>query len=285
MIKSRNTALIGLVLTAVLWSTGGMLIKAVNGHPMAIASFRTLIATLVFLLYKGFKLKKLDQSGWLMAICYALTMILFVAATKMTTAANAIFLQFTASIWVAVFSKVFLKHRLRKSDLISIGIIVLSMGLFFINKFDTSSFLGNLMGLGAGLSFAGFITLASTKKEGTGIYPVIYGSILTFLVGLPFYTPAIFQPISVGAVLLLGIFQIGLSYVLYTKSMEFVTAVDGILIPVIEPILNPIWVMLTINEVPTIYALIGGLIMIITITLRAIHQTKYKNPILQNPIR
>lgn len=274
LIKNRNTALLGLIVAALLWSTGGMLIKMVNGHPLAISSFRTAVASLVFLSYKNFKLEKLDKSGWIMAFGYAFTVIFFVLATRLSTAANAIFLQFTATIWVALFSKFILKTTLRRSDIVSMIIIFLSMGLFFVNQLNVTYVLGNLFGLLAGLAFASFITIASTKKEGSGIYPVIYGSLITTVIGLPFYTRALFQPQSLLAIVLLGLFQIGLAYVIYTKSMEYVTAVDGILIPVIEPILNPVWVALTIGEIPTVYAVIGGIIMILTITSRAIWQEK-----------
>lgn len=274
VIKNRKTALIGLIIAALLWSTGGMLIKMVNGHPLAISSFRTAVASLVFLSYKRFKLEKLDKTGWIMAIGYACTVIFFVLATRLSTAANAIFLQFTATIWVAVFSKFILKKALRRSDIVSMVIIFISMGLFFVNQLDVTYVIGNIFGLLAGLSFASFITIASTKKEGSGIYPVIYGSLITTIIGLPFYTKAVFEPESVMAIVLLGLFQIGLAYIIYTKSMEYVTAIDGILIPVIEPILNPVWVAITIGEIPTIFAVLGGIIMITTITIRAIWQEK-----------
>lgn len=273
-IKTRNTALIGLVLSALIWSTGGMLIKSVNGHPFAIAGGRAVIASIFLLFFTRFKLTKLNRSQWIMAVCYALTAIQFVLSTRMSTAANAIFLQFTATVWVVVFSRVFYQDKIRKSDILSILLILGCMTLFFIGKLDGGTILGNIFGLGSGITFAGFIVLASKQKDGTGLMPIIYGSILTGLVGIPFYSADMLEPLSFGALLILGVLQIGFAYVLYTKSMEYVTAIDGILIPVIEPILNPVWVMLTIGEKPTIYALIGGLCMLIIITIRSLYQSK-----------
>ena len=133
------------------------------------------------------------------------------------------------------------------------------MILFFIDQLDSGTFIGNLFGLSSGLSFAGFIVIASRQKGGSGIGPIIYGSLFTFLIGLPFYTPSLIEPSSLFGIILLGLFQVGLSYILYTKSMEYLGPIDGILIPVLEPILNPIWVIIMIGEIPSLYAIIGGI--------------------------
>jgi len=278
MITNRKTALIGLIITALLWSTGGMLIKMINGHALAISSSRAGIAAIILLIYNKGRIKRLNKTQWLIALFYSLTVIQFVAANKLTTSANAIFLQFTATIWVAIFSRIFFKNRLRKSDLVSIIIVMLSLTLFFINKLEIGSLLGNIIGLSSGISFGGMIVLMSTQKEGSGIQPLIYGNVFTFLVGLPFYTMTLLETSSIIGILLLGLFQIGISYIIYAKSMEFATALDGILIPVIEPILNPIWVVLLVHEIPSVYAIIGGVIMISTITIRALYQMKYIEP-------
>ncbi|MDA3845201.1 MAG: DMT family transporter [Vallitaleaceae bacterium] len=278
MITNRKSALLGLIVAALLWSTGGMLIKLIDGHALAISSSRAGIAAIILLIYNRFRITRLTKTQWLIALFYSLTVIQFVAANKLTTSANAIFLQFTAAIWVAIFSRLFLKTRLRKSDLISIIIIMFSLTLFFINKFETGNIIGNILGLSSGISFAGFIVLIGTQKEGSGIQPLIYGNVFTFLVGLPFYTVTMLGTSSMIGIILLGLFQIGISYIIYSKSMEYATALDGILIPVIEPILNPIWVVLLVHEIPSIYAIIGGIIMITTITIRSMYQMKHVEP-------
>lgn len=274
LIKTRNSAMLGLLFSALIWSTGGMLIKSVNGHPLAIAGGRAIIAAIFLMIYTKFKFTKMNKSQWLMALCYGLTAIQFVLSTRLSTAANAIFLQFTATVWVVIFSRVFYKDKIRKSDIFSILLILGCMTLFFVGKLDGGTILGNIFGLGSGITFAGFIVLASKQKDGTGLMPIIYGSIITSLIGIPFYSVDMIEPVSLGALAILGVLQIGFAYVLYTKSMEYVTAIDGILIPVIEPVLNPVWVMLTIGEKPTVYALIGGILMITIITIRSLYQSK-----------
>lgn len=274
MIKNRRSAVVAMIITAILWSSGGMLIKLVSGHPLAIASGRAGLAAVVMMIYSRFHFEKLSRNSIICIISYSFTVIGFVIANKLTTAANAIFLQFTAPIWVALFSRIFLKIRIKFSDVLTIMLLFAGMFLFFAENAGGGAFLGNLLALFTGISFAGFIVSLKTIKKGKTIYPILYGNILTFIIGLPFYTKEIFYLSSIAGVLLLGLLQVGLAYILYSLATEHISALDGIIITAIEPLLNPVWVCLIIGEIPSPYAIFGGAIIIITVIVRNIYQTK-----------
>ena len=208
MINDRRTAVIAMIITAILWSLGGVLIKLINGHALGIASGRALLAVIVIMIYNKFKFEKVSFKIFVGTVCYSFTVIGFVMANKLTTSANAIFLQFTAPIWVAILSYVFLKVNIRTSDIMSIAIITTGMLLFFIGKMEHGMMLGNILALLTGVAFAGFIVNLKTYKKGKTIYPILYGNILTALVGIPFYTEKMFYIDSILPLLIPGVFQI-----------------------------------------------------------------------------
>ena len=274
MINTRNKAVIAMIVTAILWSSGGVLIKLTSANPLAIASGRSGLAAIFMLFYIGFKFIRISPKIFIGTLCYSFTTIGFVIANKLTTSANAIFLQFTATIWVVVFSLIFLKIRVRLSDIFSIIIIIGGMLLFFIDKMNSGMLFGNILAALTGISFAGFITNLKTIDQGNTIYPILYGNIINFFIGLPFYSSDLFIPQSIICLILLGFFQIGVSYILYSKAIEHLSAIDGIILPVIEPLLNPIWVFIAIGEKINRNSFLGGTIIILAVVVRNLYQTK-----------
>lgn len=270
---SQKKAVLYMIMAAILWSTGGMLIKLVNLHPIAIAGIRSSIAALTMLPFVPLK-GLLKKNRILGAFFYSSTVILFVVANKLTTSVNAIFLQFTAPIWVALFSSWFLHIKARRSDWITIIMIFLGMGLFFLDDLSTGKLLGNIFGLISGIAFAGMIVALKQQEKGAPLGTIFIGNVFNGLICIPFYFMQVPDSTSVLGLVLLGIFQVGISYILYAKAIEHLSAIEGILIPVLEPILNPIWVLVFIGETPSAKAIIGGLIVICTIVSRNIYQTK-----------
>jgi drug/metabolite transporter (DMT)-like permease len=266
----QRRAMLLLIIVALLWSTGGFLIKSVTWNPFAIAGTRSAIAALLMLGYRRrftFNWSAAQLGG---AACYAATVILFVAANKLTTAANAILLQYTAPIYVAILSYWFLRERITKLDLAAIAATTLGMVLFFLDDLSRGGFWGNIAAIMSGLSFAGTVLFLRKQKDGSPLESVFLGNILTFLIGLPFSFHAI--PNSAGwlGLIFLGIFQLGCSYLLYAEAIRHVTAIEGILIPVLEPILNPLWVFLLLGEKPGRWAAAGGIIVLISVTVRCL---------------
>lgn len=273
---SRTKAVVYLIFAAILWSTGGLLIKWVDWNPIAIAGIRSGISSIVILSFYIVKykmpLKRPDKYVLLAALNYAALVMLFVAANKLTTSANAILLQFTAPAWVLVFGATFFKERFSKKDVIVVGVVFIGMLLFFIGDLDSGGLLGNFLAVLSGISMALMIISLKKVTLHKPIEIIIWGNILTFLLAIPFYESVTFTGTNVSGILLLGIFQLGLSYIFFTTAISQVTALEGILIPVIEPLLNPIWVLLGTGEKPTVYAIIGGIIVLAAVLYHSLHK-------------
>jgi len=262
----RPKAILYLVITAIMWSLGGILIKLVNSNSLAIAGTRSGIASLVILLY----LKK-PRFTWSAAqigaaLSYTGTVILFVVANKLTTAANAILLQFTAPIYVAVFAAWLLREKTKPYDWAAIILTIGGMALFFMDSLDTSGLLGNACALLSGVTFALFAVFMRMQKDGSPLESVLLGNALTALIGLPFLFGDLPDAKGWAGLILLGVVQLGLPYIFYAKAVKHLTALEIILIPVLEPLLNPVLVFLTIGEAPGPMAFLGGAIVLVVVT-------------------
>jgi len=280
--SERKKAVFLLVCTATLWSTSGLLIKVVNWNPLAIAGVRSAIAALLIGAYV--KKPKLNRSlvQWGAALAYALTVILFVVANKMTTSANAILLQYTAPVYGALFAWLILGERTTWLDWLTIVIVFSGMGLFFKEELAPGAFWGNIIAILSGVSFALVAVLLRKQKDGLPVESVLLGNLITAVVTIPFLRGPYPDLAGWGALLFMGLFQIGLSYIFYAQALKNVTAMEGILIPLLEPILNPIWVLLFTGEKPGSWALVGGAIVLIAVTARGIissvQETRRKKP-------
>jgi drug/metabolite transporter (DMT)-like permease len=270
-IKNQKTAaLLLLAVTAILWSIGGLLIKNIHAHPLAIAGSRSAIAALIMLIYV-----KKPRFNWSFpqlaaAFAYSLTVISFVAANKYTTAANAILIQYTAPVYVALFGAWLLKEKPKPVDWATIAVVFGGMVLFFMDDLDTRGAFGNILAALSGVGFGLFPIFMRMQKDGSPIESVILGNLLTAIIGVPFLlsaTPGVTGWLFLG---ILGTFQLGLSYILYSIAIKHVTALESSLITVIEPVLNPIWVCLFMGEVPGIFSILGGIIVLLAITLRCV---------------
>jgi drug/metabolite transporter (DMT)-like permease len=264
----RYKAIGFLIVTAILWSSGGLLIKWISWNPMAIAGVRSAIATLVLLvaLRRPRLTWSFAQIGG--AIAYAVTVILFVVANKLTTAANVILLQYTSPIYVALLGAWFLGERAAQLDWITIFAVIGGMVLFFFDDLTLGDLWGNLCAISSGVTFAGFVLLMRKQKNDSPLESVFLGNILTALVGFPFMFQTMPSASSWIGLVLAGVLQLGLSHVLYARAIKHVSALEAILIPVIEPILNPVWVFLVMGETPGLYALLGGFIVLTSVTIR-----------------
>jgi drug/metabolite transporter (DMT)-like permease len=198
---------------------------------------------------------------------YAACTITFCVATKLTTAANAILLQYTAPVWVALFAAWFLGERATRADWITIAVVLGGMTLFFADSLELSAVLGNSIAVLSGVCFAGMTIALRKQKDGSPVESIILGNLLAFAIGLPWILPA--PALSLHgwiSLLTLGVVQLGISYWLYARAIKHVTALEAVLIPVIEPILNPIWVLLMMGEKPSRFALVGGVIVLGAVT-------------------
>ncbi len=270
--SSRHTrAILWLLCAALCWSLGGLLIKSVAWPPLAVAGGRGAIAA-AFLLATNRRLKFTFSAAQVTgAIAYAACTVLFCAATKLTTAANAILLQYTAPVWVALLGAWLLGERATRLDWATIVVVLGGMGLFFADGLQFSHTLGNILAALSGVGFAAMTLALRRQKDGSPVESIILGNALAFAIGFAWIVRAGPLPREGWiALALLGGVQLGVSYWLYSRAIRHVTALEAVLIPVIEPILNPVWVLLALGERPSGRALLGGIVVLTAVTVRAV---------------
>ncbi len=265
----RGIAIALLVGAALCWSLGGVFIKSVDWSPMAIAGTRSAIAALV--VFACFPRMRITWSMHQLAgaAAYALAMVTFVAATRMTTAANAVLLQYAAPAWVALFSAWFLGERARRSDWLTIFLVMGGMVLFFLDRLTLAGTWGNVWASVSGICFAWVILLLRRQKDTSPYGSVFLGNVLTALVCLPWMFRGAPGPGGWAGLILLGTVQLGLAYVMFSIASRHVTALEASLILLMEPLLNPLWTFLALGEVPGTMAMAGGVIILGAITFRA----------------
>lgn len=270
MNAAHTRSVLLLVLAALFWSLGGLLIKAVTWPPLAVAGGRGLIAG-VFLLATNRGLRfHFSRDQVLGAVAYAACTVTFCTATKLTTAANAILLQYTAPVWVALFGAWFLGERATRADWVTIVVVLSGMGLFFADSLELAHAVGNVIAIVSGVCFAAMTMALRKQKDTSATESIILGNFIAFLIGAwwivraPALTPVGW--LSLGT---LGVVQLGVSYWLYARAIKHVSALEAVLIPVIEPILNPVWVLLALHEKPTLLSLLGGIVVLSAVTVRA----------------
>lgn len=264
--KGQLQAMAFLAIAAILWSTAGLLIKWIPWSPMAIAGIRSGIAGIVILSYWKVRYGTLppmpSKQKFFGAVNYVILVMLFIGANKLTTAANAILLQFTAPVWVMIFAAIFLKEPIKKSDIGTVVLVLGGMSLFFMGNLNAGGMVGNVLAILSGVAMAIMVVSLKGVQTGSPLEIVFWGNVLTFIVGMPFYGGLEITQGSVSGIFLLGVFQLGVSYIFFAQGISKVTALEGILIPVLEPLLNPVWVFLFYGERPTLYALLGGIVVI-----------------------
>lgn len=297
-----------------MWSTGGLFIKLTSLDAYQVTFFRSLLAGLTVLLFVVVKNRatartlrdelRINALGIFASIIYATLLFLFVWATKHTTAANAIFLQYTAPIYILILGPFVIGEKFHLSDLVTVIFCIAGMSLFFVGKLEITDYQGNIAALGSGIFLGLYIMLlkhpravgpqaaslpasavtdefgeTDTKPPHSPISTVIYGNFLLALVTLPSGVAA-FPTITLkdaAAVGFLGVFQIGIAYILFIKGVTGGTRpLDASIIGFIEPLLNPVWVFLFVGEEPSNWAVLGGAIIIATVVLHTLRQYRSK---------
>jgi drug/metabolite transporter (DMT)-like permease len=264
-----NRHVLLLLAAAILWSLGGVLIKCIEWSPIAIAGSRSLIAIIVIGLVMPGVFKKISWSTLPGAVAYAGTVILFVVATKLTSAANAIFLQYTAPVYIAIISPWILHERTKPLDWLLIFVALCGVALFFVDQLSLAGISGVIAALGSGMSFAWLTVFMRRQRSESPEAIVLLGNLLTSLCGLPWMFPLANIERNGIWILLLGILQLAIPYLLYSRAIKHIRALDAAIISIIEPILNPIWVILIRGEHASFWSIIGGTIVLTTSLLRS----------------
>lgn len=269
------------IAAAVLFSTGGAAIKTVAFSGMQVSSIRAGIAAAALLLWMRGRVAWSWPAMWIGTV-YAATLTLFVSATKLTTAANAIFLQSTAPLYIVILAPLLLGERFRARDATYLGAVGTGLGMCFLGRAEATvtapnPAAGNVLAVLCSLTWA--LTLMGLRwgerhRREIGMSSVIAGNLIAFLVGFPFLWPL--PPVSAGDWALmgyLGVFQIGVAYIFLTRAMAHLLVLEVSLLLLLEPVLNPIWTWLVHGETPSTWTLVGGALIMLATAGKAIYDT------------
>lgn len=255
---------------ALLWSTGGIGVKALSDAPLKVAFFRSFFAAVALLLLLRPRLPRWTPAFAAALVCYAACLTTFVVATKWTTAANAIFLQYSGVVWVLLLSPVVLREPFRKRDAVAIAFALAGMTLFFVGKFHAGG-AGDGMAILSGVLFAGLVLALRSERDAGAEAAVTYGNVLACAAILPFVAHDLsLSPRSAAILVFLGFVQIAGAYVLFVRGLRLITATQASLFGMLEPIANPVWVFLFLGERPGLPALAGGAIVLAAIGWRSL---------------
>lgn len=264
--KSKQGTLF-VFLAALLYSIGGLCIKVIPWNGMSINGGRTAIALVVFAVYLVATKHPLRFNRWIAlgALSVFGTNALFSMANKLTTAANTIVLQFTAPIFVMVFSALFFKKKPGKLDLAACAVVFGGILFFFVDSLSMGGGLGNLLALGSGISYAG-VFLLNDMPDSDALSSVFWGAVCSAVTGLPFLVRETqFTTTALVSLLVLGALQVGVAYILLCEGLKTTPPVTASLISGIEPVMNPILVALFYGERIGRFALLGAAIVILSV--------------------
>jgi len=265
---------------ALLWSTGGIGIKMLSEPPLKIAFYRSATAAVaLFVLFRP-RVWRWTPAFLIGIASYAACLTTFVLATKWTSAANAIFLQYCGVVWVLLAAPLVLGEPFHRRDGAAVAVAFAGMLLFFVGRFESRGYAGEIAALASSVFFATLV-LALRRERGGGAEAVVtYGNVLAALALLPFVSGNLAVPPKSAIVLtFLGVLQIGGAYALFVTGLRHVTATQASLIGMLEPVSNPIWVFLFLGERPGAFSILGGAIVLGAIAWR----TLASGPAVESP--
>lgn len=269
--KKETIAIFQMLLCAALWSIAGIFMKFIPWNGFALAGLRSLIAGLTIACYirlRGMRFiftRRTVLSGVVTGSVY----ICFTVANKLTTAASAIVLQFTDPVFIVLLTALLYRKKPRRADVLVVLVTLFGIALFFFDQLAPGYLLGNCVAILSGLFMAGMYLCVGGLGEEERFSTILLGQVFAFLVGVPaiLTTHPACTAAAVGSVLILGVFQLGISYILFAKASLYCPPLACALLAALEPLLNPVWVLLFNGERPGPFALVGGIIVISAVTL------------------
>src|SRR3954470_2873554 len=287
--SSKSIARVQLLGAAILFSTGGAAIKAAAFSGWQIAGFRSGVAAVAILLMPPAARRGLTPRALLVGVAYASCLTLYVLANRLTTAANTIFLQSTAPLYMLVLAPWLLKEPVRRDDLGFMLAVAVGLVLFFVGVEQPvvtapDPARGNLLAMGSGLfwalAVAGLRWLSAKPGRGSPAAAVVSGNLTAFLVSLPFALPVGSHTPGDWAIIgYLGVFQIALAYVFVTSAIHSIPALEASVILLLEPVLNPVWAWVVQRETPGSWALLGGAIILGATTYKSWSESRVAAPV------
>ena len=275
---NKRIGIIQMVKCAALWSIAGLLINHIPMNSFAIAGGRSLFAAFTVIVFMSVTKQKfiISRDTVVSGVLLCGVFLCFVGANKLTTAANAIVLQYTAPIFVLIFSTLFLHKKPRAFDVVAVLLTLVGVVFFFIADIDAGSMAGNILGVVAGAFFGGmFVAVGNTKGE-EKMSGILLAHIFCAAIGLPFlaFTENTVEPMGILFVAILGVVQLGIPYILYALASNKCSTISCVVISAIEPVFNPVWVAIVDGEIPSPLAIVSGLFLIAVITVYSVLDEK-----------
>ncbi len=276
----RGTLLV--FIASLIYSFGGLFFKIIPYHSLAINSGRSILAGIVLLIFCKITKHKFVFNKVVIAaaLCESATNTLFAIANKLTTAGNAIILQFTSPIFIILFSLLILKKKPSKRDLVASIVVIGGVVLFFIDSISAGNMVGNLLALASGATLAGMYMLKTTK-DADPFTSVVLSVFINALIGLPWLVKTDFAAFGAKPLFylfLFGVFEFGMAHVVFSIGIKTTPPVRASLIMGLEPIINPLIVALIYHEVLTTLAIIGAAIVFLSIFIYNYLNAKYPDP-------
>lgn len=258
-----------IVLAALFWSLAGVFIKFLDLHPLAIVFYRSLFASLVFVPFLKVADFRLNGTLLISAITYTAAISAFVSANKLTTAANAIVLQYTAPVFVFLFARLALGERITSGNILTLSASMVGVAIISLDSAGDPEMAGVLMALASGVLFAVYMVNLARIKEVSPVYVTWFNNLTCAGLLLPFLGADLFVTgPQLGVLAIMGAVQLGLPYFLFFKGLQRIPVQEAALIALIEPVLNPVWVALTVGEIPSGATLMGGAMILLALALR-----------------
>lgn len=276
----ENNAMLKMLLCACLWSIAGIIIKMVDMNSFAIAGFRSLFAAAAVGVFMAVTKNRIviSKKTVIGAVFLCATFMAFVTANKLTTAANAIVLQFTAPIFVMIIEALAAHKKPKVFDALTVLVTLGGISLFFLDSLGSGRSIGDIIAVFAGLFLGLFFFIVGESQGDEKISGILFGQLLTAVIGIPFvfFTENTVNAQGILWIAVLGVFQLGIPYILLSEASKYCPPLACSLISVAEPLLNPVWVAVFYGEIPGIAALAGGVIVIAAVTLWCIFKDRFK---------
>ena len=262
-----NRSVLFVFLASVCFSTGGLFIKLIPWSPLAINGVRNLIGAAVIGLYLLVTRHRIVFSRRVLigAVSIIGVTSLFTVANKLTTAANAIVLQFTAPVYVILLMALIYRQKPGREDLAACFLVLLGVVLFFVDGIRTGNLAGNLLAVLSGVCYAG-VFMMNTGEKADAISSCFLGQLTAGILLTPLCLRETDFSLPVMASLAaLGVIQVGGAYILFSVGIRNTPPVTASLITGLEPIMNPLLVAAFYGERITVLSVIGGIIVVLTI--------------------
>ena len=279
-VNRKNKAMLLMALCASMWSIGGIFIKLISWNPLLIAGARSIISALIIGIYMLCTKTpvKLCRYSIGAGIGLSVSCMFFVAANKLTTAANAIVLQYAAPIFILLMTALIFKQRLKKKEILVVVFAMAGIVLFFFDQLSPGNILGNIFGILAGVFLALMFVMVGQggKDDSIRMSGILFAHCITAIAGVPLGLIGTTSVTSTEIlfVVILGIFQLGIPYVLYAVASRDCPPLACSLIGMLEPLLNPVWVAIFAGEMPGLFAFIGGAVIIVVVTWWCISENR-----------